>query len=152
MRIPSPYAVIPLILLADVAAKAMVLTIHGGVVTLIEGFLAIRLLYNPGLVLGLGAGPHGDPGALPMVINVVLLLALVGWAVRTAADSTRRHLGFACMIGGASGNLLDRVRYGAVVDFIDIRGLPVFNLADLALWLGTTVVIIDLLRTKPEQE
>jgi len=151
-RVPNAYTAVPLILLFDAITKSLALSVHGGVMTLIEGFLAIRLLYNPGLVLGLGVGPDGDPGIWPVLVNVGLLAVLVFWAYRSRPDSALRHLGFACMIGGASGNLLDRLRHGVVVDFIDIRGLPIFNFADLALWLGTAIVVTDLVRAKPEQE
>lgn len=45
-------------------------------------------------------------------------------------------LGFALQLGGATGNLIDRVRYGYVVDFIDLRWWPVFNIADIAITVG----------------
>ena len=69
------------------------------------------------------------------------------------------NIGFAMILGGAAGNLIDRVRHGYVVDFIDIyvRGWhwPAFNVADAAISIGAVVVIFDSLgffRPKPSEQ
>lgn len=60
------------------------------------------------------------------------LPALQGWVVQA---------GLGAAIGGASSNLLDRIRHGAVVDFIDLRVWPIFNLADAAILLGSGLAL-----------
>jgi signal peptidase II len=77
---------------------------------------------------------------LPVLwVGVVLVFALL---VRYAEPSLNdAQTGFAIAMGGAAGNLLDRVRQGAVIDFIDLGWWPVFNLADVAIVLGTAFAL-----------
>jgi len=138
------------IIVFDQVTKRLVMHIYGGVWTLVPEFLAIRVVFNRGLVLGLGDGPGGLSSMVVIGVTMVLLAVLIGLHGRTPPQSTRRRLGFACMIGGASGNLIDRLIHGHVIDFIHVWGLPVFNVADLALVAGTALVIRELLRADPQ--
>jgi len=56
------------------------------------------------------------------------------------------------ILGGALGNLIDRVRFGYVVDFLDFRIWPVFNIADSAITIGTILAILHLLKRKHLQK
>lgn len=55
------------------------------------------------------------------------------------------HIAFALILGGAVGNIIDRVRFGYVVDFLDLRWWPVFNLADSGITIGVAVLLIRML-------
>ncbi|MEW6230066.1 MAG: signal peptidase II, partial [Bacillota bacterium] len=57
--------------------------------------------------------------------------------------------GTALVLGGAIGNLIDRVRVGYVIDFIDLRFWPVFNLADAAITVGALVLVYGAVQRKP---
>ena len=61
-------------------------------------------------------------------------------------------LGVALVLGGAVGNVMDRIHYGQVIDFLDFRVWPVFNVADSAITVGTLSIIVGLLlRDWPEE-
>lgn len=104
--------------------------------------LTLYRVHNPGIAFSFLA----DFGGLPLIVITVAVMAivLVFWA--TARDGGRwAAAGYALIIGGALGNLVDRVLYGHVVDFLLLhvgdRTLFVFNLADTALTLGPAILI-----------
>ena len=104
--------------------------------------LTLYRVHNPGIAFSFLA----DFGGLPLIVITVAVMAivLVFWA--TARDGGRwAAAGYALIIGGALGNLIDRVLYGHVVDFLLLhvgdRTLFVFNLADTALTLGPAILI-----------
>lgn len=100
---------------------------------------AVRLtrVHNPGGAFGLF--PH-NPGAF-IAVSVVLVGALGAFLLR---GGWRRlgSVGGALLLGGAVGNLVDRLRWGYVLDFLEIRGFPVFNVADAAIVTGATFVAL----------
>jgi signal peptidase II len=76
--------------------------------------------------------------------SLIVAIALIVWARRIERPLPALALGF--VIGGALGNMIDRVRFGAVVDFLDFSGLwfPwVFNVADSAITVGVALLLID---------
>ena len=119
-------------------------------VHVIDGFLALTLVRNPGLAFGLLAGiPAGwrwvvallSVGALVILVRVALrVLPRGGWP---------DHGAIGLIFGGALGNLIDRARFGAVVDFVDVyyRGWhwPAFNVADSAITVGVALLALRLL-------
>ena len=80
-----------------------------------------------------------------------MAVALAVWARRTVRALPALALGL--IMGGAVGNALDRVRLGAVVDFIDVSGIGVFpwvfNVADSAITVGVALLLLDSLVAKP---
>jgi signal peptidase II len=92
---------------------------------------------------------------LPLIaLTVVIALGVVGFWVRATDGGRPAAIGFALILGGAIGNLADRVRLGSVVDFLYLhlgnRPLFVFNLADAALTLGPLLLILVYLRPAKE--
>lgn len=84
------------------------------------------------------------------VFTSVVILVLIYSMMKFPLDK-RIRITFALIIGGGLGNLADRVRHGYVVDFIDFRVWPVFNIADCALVVGITILaIIIALHKDPE--
>jgi signal peptidase II len=87
-------------------------------------------------------------------------LLILGALIYGARGLTERGgfwgaLGVALVLGGAIGNVMDRVHYGEVIDFLDFRVWPVFNLADSAITIGTISILIGLFwpdRSIPEAE
>lgn len=90
---------------------------------------------NPGIAFGLPL--HGWP---LLVINILLLLALIAYAIR----ATSAKLATGLVLGGALGNLYDRLALGAVRDFLRIGIWPMFNLADTAIVVGVALLILHL--------
>jgi signal peptidase II len=107
-------------------------------------FLAFENVRNKGVAFGIG----GDISAVFIGATIVVLL---GFLVFLAARSRTGWLVWvpaALLIGGALGNLADRVRDGAVTDFIDLPLWPTFNLADVAIVVGVLLLLIDVERSR----
>jgi signal peptidase II len=113
----------------------------------LTGFLAVVLVWNSGMSFGLFN--TGDP-MVPWVLgslSLVVSAALVWWLARTPRGLVA--LGLALVLGGALGNLIDRLLYGAVVDFVLLHAgrwqWPAFNVADSAITLGVLTLVWDSL-------
>jgi signal peptidase II len=110
-------------------------------------FLRLTLVHNTGAAFGLFPGSR-----LPFILVSVLAIAVVLYLfARDAYRSLANRVLLGCILGGALGNLLDRIRWGRVVDFIDV-GLgsvrwPVFNVADSAVTLGVILLAWNLARS-----
>jgi signal peptidase II len=141
-----------LILVADQATKAMVrssLPLHESV-PVVPGFLDFTHIRNTGAAFGfLDAIDFPFKAA---VIAIVATAALVGVALYAAGLAHHQRLarvGLALIIGGAAGNLIDRVVVGSVVDFVDVYWRTyhfwAFNVADSAISIGVAVMILDMI-------
>jgi signal peptidase II len=117
----------------------------GEVRELALGFDLTRIT-NSGIAFGL-LEEGGD--ALVFVITAVALLVVVGWF---ATDPTRPWLwlGVGLLVGGAVGNLVDRIRLGSVTDFLDPPLWPAFNFADVSITIGVMVVVLAAFGPSPE--
>jgi signal peptidase II len=130
-----------LVVIADQAAKAAIehnLVIGEQVEVL--GPLELTLAHNRGVAFGL-AGGAGAP-------LIAFTLAALGFVVYLfSRDPARRGMWVAAglVVGGALGNLIDRVRAGEVTDFVDVASWPPFNLADVAITLGVALLVLLLL-------
>ena len=143
-----------LIVAADQATKAMVrasVPVHDSV-TIIPGFLDITHALNSGAAFGILNG--ADFPFKTVIIAVIATAALVGVGVYAASLSHHQlvaRIGLALIIGGAGGNLIDRVLTGSVVDFVDVywrtHHFWAFNVADSAISVGVTMLILDMLTT-----
>ena len=141
-----------LIVAVDQATKAMVrdaLPVHESV-TIIPGLLDITHALNSGAAFGILNGV--DFPFKTVIIAVIATAALVGvgmYAASLAHHQLIARLGLALIIGGAAGNLIDRVLAGSVVDFVDFywHGYHfwAFNVADSAISVGVAIMILDLL-------
>ncbi len=108
-------------------------------------FFNLTLVYNPGVTFGLG----GELGPLVLsALAVAIAVALAVWLRR--ADSRLLAIAIGGVIGGALGNVVDRLRIGAVIDFLDVYipgtalpHWPAFNVADSAIVVGVGLIIFD---------
>jgi signal peptidase II len=114
----------------------------------IDGFWDWELAYNPGVAFSTFASLTGRAG-VQIVLALLAALALAGitvLALRTPPAERTRRVGYALIGGGALGNLIDRVRDGAVTDFVRWRihdhRWPIFNVADAALLLGVALIVL----------
>jgi signal peptidase II len=147
------------IVVLDQITKAVVLeqlppgvTIH-----LIDRFLSLTLVMNTGLAFGLLSGLPAAWRWVVALLSIVALAVLGRVAMRVLADGGwPARLSIALIFGGAVGNLIDRARFGAVVDFVDVhvRGFhwPAFNVADSAITIGVTLLAIHLMLARPAGE
>jgi signal peptidase II len=145
---------LPLIIIAtDQATKAMVrasVPLHDSV-TVIPGVMDITHVLNSGAAFGILNGVEFP--FKTVAIAVIAMAALIGvgmYAARISHHQLSARVGLALIIGGAAGNLIDRVRSGSVVDFVDVywraHHFWAFNVADSAISVGVTIMILDMLR------
>lgn len=108
----------------------------------ITAFFNLVLVFNRGVSFGMFAS-HNQP-LLLIVLSIAIISILVVWLWRDSTLANACGVGF--VIGGATGNIADRVYYGAVVDFLDfhVNGLhwPAFNIADSFVFIGVVVLCI----------
>ncbi len=130
-------AVAALVVAADQLTKAAIRASieRGEVVELFAG-LGLVNVRNRGVAFGLfsGAGPW-----LALIVGVALLVLVATFVVH--ADVPLAWLPGGLLLGGALGNLVDRVREGAVTDFIDLPSWPAFNLADSSITVGVLALL-----------
>ena len=140
------------IVLLDQATKALVRSrfeLHEGT-TVIPGFFDLTRVHNTGAAFG-----FLDPVDFPFktaVLALVAVVALVGLAMYSAtleAEQRLTRLGLALVLGGAAGNLIDRITAGYVLDFVDLYyggwHFWAFNVADSAISVGVAFMILDML-------
>jgi signal peptidase II len=132
------------VVVADQVTKSLAVSrLSSGKIHLIGPF-ALVLAYNTGVAFSIGAGL-----TWPIVVIVAVVVAVVAWAGR-AVPNTAAAIGVGMILGGAVGNLADRLfrgHHGAVVDFLYSGYWPTFNLADSSIVCGTVVLGIALWRT-----
>lgn len=114
---------------------------NGRVVDLLGG--AVRLDYT--LNTGAAFGVFRTGGLFFVAVALAVSLGIVIYYRRVAASSLLVRGALGLILGGAVGNLIDRVRLGYVVDFIDLRWWPVFNVADSAIVLGVALLAANAL-------
>lgn len=134
----------------DQATKWLIVTkiYPGGSIEVIPNFFNLVHVNNFGVAFGVLAAGH------PFKLVAVASLALIP-LVYLVVKADPRQLGFitgvGLMVGGALGNILDRLRVGSVIDFIDLHlsgyHWPAFNLADIAICLGCVFILIYLIKS-----
>ncbi len=110
-------------------------------IPVLQPFFTITHVTNTGAAFGL----FQDWGTLFAIIAVLVVIGMVVFYRYLPPDAMRLRVSLGLQLGGALGNLVDRVRLGTVVDFIDFKFWPVFNLADTAIVCGVSILAIYLL-------
>ncbi len=153
-RTDLPFLLVSLgVLILDQITKLAVIRtipVHGSI-PVIPGFFDLVHVRNRGMAFGILNRPGEDTGiyllAAATVAAVVLLLV---WFRRIAGSSTKAGVALSLIIGGALGNLVDRIRLREVVDFLDVYAgtlhWPAFNVADSAITVGSIGLAVMLLR------
>lgn len=144
-----PWLLTPLIVVADFLTKRWVLANEEalrGKIRVLGGFLRFIYVRNPGSAMGL------FPVGREFLVAVSLLSGafLVYLYRSTAAELRLRRAAMACILGGAVGNLIDRLFYGGmVVDFIDVgvgaHRFYTFNVADIGVTIGGVILFLCLM-------
>lgn len=111
-------------------------------------FFNFTLRYNPGAAFSFLADAGGWQRWFFTIVAVAASVLLIVWICRVASSKPREAFALSFILGGAVGNLYDRIIHGHVVDFIVVHYQdyywPAFNLADAAISLGAMVLIADL--------
>lgn len=125
-------------------------------IVVIPDYFSWTLAYNRGAAFSFLASESGWQRWFFAAIAVVVSAVLVVWLKRLKAHETWLALALALVLGGAIGNLFDRVVYGHVIDFILVHWhqhrFPAFNLADSAITLGAILLALDMFKSQKSGE
>ncbi|MFH1858454.1 MAG: signal peptidase II [Candidatus Omnitrophota bacterium] len=132
------------VLLLDQISKHLILRtmVFNQSIPVVPSVFHLTLVANTGVAFGLFKGK----AELFVLVGLVALLWIALFVRRRAIQNRLALLALALVSGGAVGNLLDRFRYGYVVDFLDFRVWPVFNVADTCISVGTVLFLITCLK------
>lgn len=144
-----------LVVLADQITKWLILEnlpLYKSIVV-IPGFFNLTHIHNPGGAFGFLAGQSFAVRHLMFVVVSLLATGLIFWFYyKTPPTHPFLAAGFALIFGGAIGNLIDRLRFGKVVDFLDLYvsgwHYPSFNIADSAISVGIAIFVYHLIFKK----
>jgi signal peptidase II len=146
------------VIVLDIWTKALVLAridLHE-TIPIIPNFFQLVHVRNTGAAFGIGA--NASSRLVPLLLNfgaIAVFFVVVVYALRSAVSDRLLQTGLHLILGGAIGNLLDRFRFGYVVDFLDVyvrtKHWPAFNVADSAICVGIALLFLDM-RKKPETE
>ena len=139
-----------LVFVIDQLVKHLVVsTMHlGQSFPVIKGIFHITYVLNPGAAFGMLEHQR-------WFFIVVALAAVLLWVFfyrKLQQESILMRSGAGLLLGGAVGNLADRIQSGLVVDFLDFRVWPVFNIADIAICAGAGILIYDIWQRRNEDE
>lgn len=150
-RIPELWIAVAIVVF-DQATKAMVkarLPLHDSI-TVIPGFFDLTHVRNTGAAFGmLNNMEFAYKPAVMVAVALIALGAVASYALTLPATQRIARYGLALILGGATGNLIDRAVMGYVVDFVDVywRGVHfwAFNVADSAITVGVVLMLLDVL-------
>jgi len=126
-------------------------------VAILDNFWHYRYVENPGAAWGFLSGAASwfrTPFFL--LVSLAAQIFIVFYFRKTTADQRMLRVALSLVMGGAIGNFIDRVRFGYVIDFIDWHWYdkatwPTFNIADSAITVGVSLMVLDMLLTKVDE-
>jgi signal peptidase II len=125
-------------------------TVEGWRHELIHNFMYLVHNKNPGIAFSIFAGSGSPWVRYLLVAGSLVVIGILAWYLVAASGvSGRAAAGLALLLGGATGNLTDRIVHGAVTDFFEVLfgsyRYPAFNVADSAITIGAILILIDVL-------
>ena len=149
------YLIAAVVLLMDRISKLLIqrnIQLHDSIVVL-PGFFRLTHVQNRGAAFGLGAeSPSEWTAAMLIVFSIAALIVVSALLWRNSHRMSSTGVGLALIMGGALGNLWDRIVIGKVVDFLLFHygawSWPAFNVADSAITIGAGLLILDSFRSR----
>ena len=139
------FIIVVLLVLADFFTKraAVHFLMNGNSKEIIRGLLRFSYVENTGAAFGI----MKDMRWFFILVTLIILVALIVWLEKSFFKSNFMKAGILLVVAGALGNLIDRVRLGYVIDFIDfyVINFPVFNVADCFICVGAAILCIHYL-------
>lgn len=146
------YLISLVIVLLDQLAKLLVVRSMplGQNIPIVPGFFDLTFVLNPGAAFSLFATlPEWIRNPFFILISVGAAVLIVAYRSRYLRENRLASVSLALIFGGAIGNLIDRLRYGVVVDFLDAHiyqyHWPIFNVADSAISVGVALLLLEML-------
>ncbi|MFA5338893.1 MAG: signal peptidase II [Candidatus Omnitrophota bacterium] len=139
----APFIIAASVVIIDQVTKA----VAAAKLTSVGSLPAIGTIVNFTLVKNTGAA-FGLFRYQTVVLVVISVIAIAFTIFYLAKKKPALYLPFSLILGGAAGNLIDRLRFGYVIDFIDVHFWPVFNVADSCITIGAVLLFVVILRGK----
>jgi len=108
---------------------------------IIDGVFHLTLVYNTGIAFGLF---KQYPFVFTIVTSAAIIIIVYFLLQKKYILNALESLALCFILGGSAGNLIDRVRFGHIIDFIDFRVWPVFNLADSFILIGAVILVFSI--------
>ncbi len=144
-----------LIVVIDQLTKAWVqqkIPLYGSI-DVVQGFFSLTNIMNPGGAFGFLA--NQSPGirhGVFIFVSFIAIALILYFYIKTPKEYSFLSFSFMLIFGGAIGNMIDRLRFGAVIDFLDVYvknwHWPAFNAADSAISIGMTIIVFHLILNK----
>ncbi|MGB6897045.1 MAG: signal peptidase II [Candidatus Acidiferrum sp.] len=110
---------------------------------------------NPGIAFSLFADSHSPWLRVLLIAGSLVVIFVLAWLLVAGQGAAMACAGIALLLGGATGNLTDRILHGAVTDFLEVwlgsYRWPAFNVADSAITVGAILLILDLIFVPPTE-
>ena len=139
-----------LVIIIDQISKHLILSNidYSQPIKIIENFFYINHVHNPGAAFGI----FPNSRIFFIIFAVITVIVLVIYCFKQTPAKNFHKIIFGLIIGGAIGNLIDRIRFGYVIDFLDFYfgkfHYPTFNIADTSICIGIGLVMLHLLKTQ----
>jgi len=148
-------ATVGFVLLLDLLTKAYITStmfLHESFIV-IGGFFNITYIRNPGAAFGFLAGTSPMFRSIFfMAVTMIVIVMILYYISKNHAEEMLGSFSLSLILSGALGNMIDRLRFGEVVDFLDVyigsHHWPAFNVADSAISIGAVLLVVDLLRNE----
>ncbi|NQT06544.1 MAG: signal peptidase II [Candidatus Omnitrophica bacterium] len=134
------------VLFCDQIAKLFIQRVipSGSSLAVIKNIFHLTLVYNKGAAFGI----FKSQTFLFTVLGIACAIFAFLYLPRIKREPGITRYAFALILGGILGNLIDRLRFGYVIDFLDFRVWPVFNIADSAITIGALLICIQILKPR----
>lgn len=138
------------ILIIDQLSKLIVLNkfLLGESVPVIKGIFHLSLVFNKGVAFGMFSQTTHSIFIWLSYISVLIIVFILYFGKKFSTQKKTTQISLSLILAGAIGNLIDRIRFGYVIDFLDFRIWPVFNVADAAITIGTLSLILQIFKYK----
>jgi signal peptidase II len=140
----------------QVTKQLVVSSFHLGESLNILPFFDLRYVQNPGAAFSFLADQDGWQRWFFTAIAAIASVVFLVWLAKTPKNNVLLSLALAFMLSGAAGNLIDRVLFGYVIDFLDFhmagKSWPAFNIADSAIFIGAALMIFDSFKNGDSKE
>lgn len=145
---PALLAIVPLLIIDQLTKFLILKNLQpGDSFPVIKNVFHISLVCNKGVAFGL----FPDQAEIFIWISfiAVLIMCYILFYKKVFLNRKSTQVFLSLVLAGAIGNLIDRMRFGCVVDFLDFRIWPVFNIADSAITVGTILLVLQMFKRKP---
>lgn len=138
------------VIVCDQLSKFLVrqFLLQGQSLALVKGVFHITLIKNPGASFGIF--PNKAP--LFLIFSIAIIIGIIIYSIVSRPRQRGAQIALGLALGGATGNLIDRLMFGKITDFLDFKVWPVFNIADTAVVVGLFMILSFILWGGTEKE